>query len=137
METADHRPLRTAALVFAAGFVVHNADHVRRGVDAITNEVNTGGLFVAMASAVILTLVATRHRLAPFAAAGALGIAVGVSLTHLLPDWGVLSDPLPGGDVDALTWIAVVAEVTGAVVLGVTGLRVVRRHGYLVEPATA
>ncbi|QYG91687.1 hypothetical protein HC251_04025 [Iamia sp. SCSIO 61187] len=140
METVDHRPLRTAGLLFAAGFTVHNADHVRRGIDAITNEVNSGGLVVAMASAVLLTLVATRHALAPFAAAaGGLAIAVGVSLTHLLPDWGVLSDPLPGGDVDAFTWAAVLAEIAGAVGLGVVGLRIVRRQGYLVqpEPATA
>lgn len=130
----DHRPLRIAALAFAAGFAVHNADHVRRGLDAITDEVNTGGLVVAMASAVILTLVATRHPLAPFAAAaGGLAIALGVSATHLLPDWGRLSDPLPGGDVDTLTWVAVLAEVSGALALGVTGLRIVRRQGYLLS----
>jgi hypothetical protein len=129
----DHRPLRIAGALFAAGFLVHNADHVRRGADAITNEVNTGGLVVAMASAVILTLVFTRHALAPFAAAaGGLAIAVGVSATHLLPDWGVLSDSLPSGAVDGFTWVAVLAEVAAAIVLGVTGLRIVRRQGYLV-----
>jgi hypothetical protein len=133
MAVPDHRPLRAAGALFAAGFAVHNADHVRRGVDAITNEVNTGGLVVAMASAVVLTLVATRHPLAPFAAAaGGLAIALGVSATHLLPDWGPLSDPLPGGTVDAFTWVAVLAEITGAIVLGATGLRIVRRQGYLV-----
>jgi hypothetical protein len=134
----DHRPLRTAGLLFAAGFAIHNADHVRRGLDAITTEVNTGGLVVAMASAAILTLVATRHPLAPFAAAaGGLAIAVGVSATHLLPDWGRLSDSLPSGTVDGFTWAAVLAEVTGALVLGVTGLRIVRRQGYLAAPAPA
>jgi hypothetical protein len=134
----DHRSLRGAALLFAAGFVGHNADHLRRGLDVITDAVNTGGVVVAMTGAVILTLVATRHPLAPFAAAvGGLAIALGVSATHLLPDWGVLSDSLPSGDVDGLTWVAVLAEVTGSTVLGLTGLRIVRRQGYLVEPTLA
>lgn len=131
----DHRPLRTAGLLFAAGFTVHNADHARRGLDVITDHVVWGGTVVAMVAAAVLTLVATRHPLAPFAAAaGGLAIAVGVSATHLLPGWGALSDPLPGGDVDLLTWVAVLAEVAGAAVLGGTGLRIVRRQGYLVAP---
>lgn len=133
---ADHRPLRVAALLLTAGFVVHNADHARRGLDAITDHVVWGGTVVAMVAAAVLTLVATRHPLAPFAAAaGGLAIAVGVSATHLLPGWGALSDPLPGGAVDGLTWVAVLAEVAGAAALGVTGLRIVRRQGYLVAPA--
>ena len=114
--------LRDAAFVFLAGFAVHNADHARRGLDATTDEVIWGGTAVAALGAVTLTLVFTRHPLAPTVAASAgLGIAVGVSMTHLLPDWGALSDPLPGGDVDALTWIAVLAEVVGALALGVAG----------------
>lgn len=134
----DHPDLRRAAWVFAAGFAVHNLDHVRRGTDAITDAVNTGGLVVAMVSAAVLTLVFTRHRLAPFAAAVAgLGIAAGVSATHLLPAWGPLSDSLPSGEVDIVTWLAVLAEVIGALVLGVTGLQIVRRQGYLVDPSPA
>ena len=138
METIDHSPLRAAAVLFAVGFVVHDADHARRGLDAITDHVVWGGTVVAMVAAVVLTLVATRHPLAPFAAAaGGLAIALGVSATHLLPDWGPLSDSLPSGTVDGLTWVAVLAEVTGAAALGATGLRIVRRQGYLLEPAPA
>lgn len=138
MDTADHRPLRLAAGAFAAGFAVHNADHLRRGLDVITEHVVWGGTVVAMTAAVVVTLIATRHPLAPFAAAaGGLAIALGVSATHLLPGWGVFSDPLPGGEVDALTWAAVLAEVLGAAALGVVGLRIVRSQGYLVAPAVA
>jgi hypothetical protein len=134
----DHRPLRRAALLFAAGFVLHNADHLRRGLDVITDAVNTGGAIVAMTGAVILTLIATRHPLAPFAAAvGGLSIAVGVSATHLLPDWGPLSDSLPSGTVDGFTWAAVLAEVAAATTLGLTGLAIVRRQGYVVTAAPA
>jgi hypothetical protein len=135
MEISQQHPLRRAAVVFAVGFALHQADHLRRGLDVITDAVNTGGAVVGMMAATILTLIATRHRLAPFAAAvGGLAIATGVAATHLLPDWGVMSDSLPSGDVDTLTWVAVLAEVGAAAGLGLTGLRIVRRQGYLVEP---
>jgi hypothetical protein len=50
---------------------------------------------------------------------------------------------LPGGDIDAFTWLAVLAEVAGAVVLAVAGFIVLRRHGYsydrlaMADPPTA
>jgi hypothetical protein len=144
MTSADDHLLRRAGIVFLAGFLVHNGDHVRRSLDAITDHVVWGGTTVAVVAAVTLTLVFTRHPLAPFAAAGAgVAIAFGVSATHLLPDWGALSDPLPGGDIDAFTWLAVLAEVAGAVVLAVAGFIVLRRHGYsydrlaMADPPTA
>ena len=122
--------LRTAAGVFLAGFVVHNADHARRGLDAITDHVVWGGTAVAIVGAVALTLVFTRH---PAAAAAAMvagfSIAFGVSASHLAPEWSAFSDSLPQGDVDALTWVAVLSEVGGAVILGLAGLAAVRRDG--------
>src|SRR5687767_13022787 len=126
-DLADRR-LRTAALVFLAGFLVHNADHARRGLDVITEHVIWAGTAVAVTSAVVLTLVFTRHPLAPMAAAAAgFGIALGVSASHLLPEWSALSDPLADGDVGAFTWVAVLAEVGGALLLGAAGLAVLRR----------
>ena len=114
--------MKAAGSLFVAGFVVHNADHARRGVDAVTDHVVWAGTFVAIAAAVILTLVFTDHPEAPLAAAaGGFGIAVGVSATHLLPDWGVLSDPLL--DLSATSWVAVLAEIVGAIALGFSGLR--------------
>src|SRR5215207_5920161 len=109
--------LKNAATLFVAGFFLHNADHARRGIDAITDHIVWAGTAVAMVAAVILTLVFTDHRQAPLAAAaGGLGIAVGVSATHLLPEWGVLSDPLL--DLSATSWVAVLAEIAGALALG-------------------
>jgi len=114
--------LRPAAAVFVAGFLLHNADHARRGIDAVTDHVVWAGTAVAVVAAVIITLVVTDHPQAPLvAAAGGLGIAVGVGATHLLPDWGVLSDPLL--DLSATSWIAVLAEIGGALLLGITAAR--------------
>lgn len=134
MATDNDRAVRGAAAVFAAGFLVHNADHARRGIDIVTDHVIWAGTTVAMLAAVVLTLIATRHALAPFAAAVAgFSIAVGVSLSHLVPRWSAFSDPLPGGEVDAFTWVAVLAEVGGALLLGLAGLATARRQGYLLS----
>jgi hypothetical protein len=120
----DTHVLHRAGWAFVAGFMIHNADHMRRGVDAVTDAVLWGGTLVAIIAAVTLTLILTDHHTAPMAAAASgLSIAIGVSASHLLPHWSALSDPLPGGRVDAFTWFAVLAEVAGALCLGVAGLR--------------
>lgn len=127
--TDAHAPaLISATALYAVAFMMHNADHARRGIAATPEAVVWAGTGVAMLSAVIVTLVLTRHHLAPLAAAlGGAFIAVSVSASHLLPDWGPLSDPLPGGHLDAITWSAVTAEVVAAAVLATVGLRVWRQ----------
>ena len=123
--------LTTAMSVLASGFVLHNADHARRGLDAIGEGVVWGGTFAAMVVAVMVTLVIARHDAAPaVAAVGGFALAVGVSAVHLLPDWGALSDSLPGGDVDALTWLAVLAEIGGAALVGAVALGILRDNDY-------
>ena len=117
------RRLRAAGVVFIAGFLLHNADHGRRGIDAVTDHVVWAGTTVAVVAAVTLTLVFTRHPMAPLVAAAAgLGIAFGVTASHLLPEWSAFSDPLAQGDADPLTWIAVLSEITGALLLAAAGL---------------
>lgn len=124
--------LRTAAVVFATGLVLHTADHFRRGTDILTNHVLAAGTLSTIASLVVLALVLTRHRLAaPAAAALGLSMALGVTAAHLLPTWSAFSDSLPDGDVHAVTWAAVLLEIAGAAFLGVAGLLALRRQ----EPA--
>ena len=123
--------LTTASWCLVGGFVVHNADHARRGLDVVDDGVVWGGTIVAMLLAVMLTMVVVRHPVAPaVAAVGGLAIVFGVSAAHLLPEWGPLSDPLPGGDVDVATWIAVFAEIAGAALVAAVALRVLRRNDY-------
>ncbi|MDG2026987.1 MAG: hypothetical protein P8J50_07740 [Acidimicrobiales bacterium] len=116
----------------AGGFVLHNADHVRRGFDVVRDGVIVGGTLAAMLVAVLFTVVVSRHASAPaVAAVVGLGLVVGVSAVHLLPGWlGTLSDSLPDGDVDGLTWVAVLTEILGAALVGVVGLQVLRRNDY-------
>jgi hypothetical protein len=127
MGDRHERRLRLAGLVFIGGFLLHNADHGRRGIDAVTDHVVWAGTTVAVIAAVALTLVFTRHPMAPLVAAAAgLGIAFGVTASHLLPEWSAFSDPLPQGDVDGLTWVAVLSEIAGALLLAAAGISALR-----------
>jgi len=123
------RALRMAAVLFAAGFVVHNADHVRRGVNTITTEVFAGGVVVSILAVLAVALIVMRHRLAPFVAA-VVGITtvVAVSVSHLLPHWSVFSDAFVGGNVDGLSWFAVLFELAGAIALAAAGLLALRQR---------
>ncbi len=124
-------PLATAAWVYIAGLVLHTGDHMRRGLGDTDEGVIWGGTLLLVLAAVALTLVFTRHALAPAAAVVVGGAtAIGVSAAHLLPDWGPLSEELAAADVDALTWLAVGSEIVGGAVLALAGLAIVRRSGY-------
>ncbi|HEX9969523.1 MAG TPA: hypothetical protein VGB03_05235 [Acidimicrobiales bacterium] len=124
--------LRRAATVFAAGLLLHTADHFRRGTDILTKHVLAAGTLSTLAAVVVLALVFTRHRWAP-AAAAALGLsmAFGVTAAHLLPTWSAFSDSLPDGHVSAVTWVAVLLEIAGAALMGAAGLAALRPR----EPA--
>jgi hypothetical protein len=116
--------LRTAAVLFLAGSLLHDADHFRRGLDVLTPEVLWIGIagVVITSGAVGLTLLGYQH--APLIAiAVGFGTAIGVSIVHLLPRWSVFSDSFPGSNVDQLTWVAVLFEVGAALAFGLVGVR--------------
>jgi hypothetical protein len=130
-DSTSRRPevaLRSAAVLFAVGLAIHTADHLRRGVDVITGQVFWGGMVLTTTSVIAIALVLTGHRAAPLVAT-AVGFlaAIAVSAAHLLPTWSALSDSLPDGHVDALSWAAVLIEITGAVAFGVAGLYALRQ----------
>jgi hypothetical protein len=123
--------LRAAGFVFLGGLVLHNGDHMRRGLTGIPEGVTWAGTLVLALAAVTLTLVFTHHDLAPLASTvTGFATSAGVTASHLLPHWGPLSNPLAGSGVGAATWMAVLAEVAGAIVLGGAGLAVLRRHSF-------
>lgn len=121
--------LRWGTAVFAAAFVAHNLDHLRRGVDSATGQVKAGGAVLSVLAVLAIARVVTRHRHAPATAlvVGLLTAAL-VTAAHLLPDWGAFSDSLPDGDVDALTWAAAVAETVGGLVLAGAAAYTLRRQ---------
>ena len=124
--------LQGAAALFVATWIVHTADHARRGVGATTDAVVWVGTFVALVAAVSITLIAVRHPTAPAIAAAVFpAIAIGVTASHMLPDWGVLSDPLLVDSAsDGWSIAAVSSEIVGAALLGAVAFGIMRRNGY-------
>ncbi len=124
----DDRVLRYSALIFAAGLVVHGADHWRRGFGVVTPEVFWGGAGLLILGVAAVALVLMKHRRSPLFATGVGFItALTVAASHLLPHWGPFSDAFPGGGVGVLSYAAVFAEITGALVFGAAGTYVLQR----------
>ena len=122
-----------AAALFAIGVVVHNADHVRRGADAVEPDVFWLGTAAIGMEVALVGLLCQRHRIAPLAAAVAgFGLATGYVLVHFLPERQWLSDPLIAtSGIDRWSIFAASFEVAVALVLGLVGLRALRRLGGL------
>jgi apolipoprotein N-acyltransferase len=100
-------PLGRSALLLVGADVAHALDHARQGRD-LAAEVYTVGIAGWIALAVLLVLVARRHRLAAgYAGAVGLAVAVGFVAVHLAPHWSAVSDPYSAWDPDALSWALV------------------------------
>jgi hypothetical protein len=115
--------LGRAALALTASDVLHALDHARQSRD-LAGPVCAAGVAGWIALAIVLVLVARRHRLAaPYAAGVGVSVAVGFVAVHLAPHWSTFSDPYPDANVDALSWALVVVPVVAAVNLIATALR--------------
>ncbi|MGH9085434.1 MAG: hypothetical protein ACRDYW_08275 [Acidimicrobiales bacterium] len=125
------RYLAPAGVLFAVGTAVHLLDHLRRGQGSVTEAVYWAGNLALVVQVAVVTLVLTRHRLAPLAAAAAgFPLAIGFLAAHWLPEWSALSDPV--WEIESWGWVSYVAstlEIAGALAIGVTGLSIVRRRG--------
>jgi hypothetical protein len=114
-----------------AGSAVHTLDHLRRGQGSVSEGLYWAGNLALVVQVVVITLVLTRHRLAPVAAAAAgIPLAIGFFAAHWLPEWSALSDPL--WEIDSWSWLSYLAstlEIVGALAVGLAGLAVVRERG--------
>ena len=116
--------LRYPALLFLAGFLAHNADHLRRGLAVLTPEVLWIGSLSGVITLAAIGLTLLNYRFSPLlAVAVGFGMALGVSIVHLLPRWSAFSDSLVQANADAFTWLAVLAEIGGALIFALAGLR--------------
>jgi hypothetical protein len=124
----DERKLQTAALVYLAGLALHTADHLRRGIDAVTQHVFWAGNVSTAVGLTAVAMILTRHRLAPIAAVAAgFPIAIGVAAVHGLPEWSVFSDSFVDQTMSWMSWSVVVLEIVGALATGIVGWRLYRR----------
>ena len=134
------RLLLYAALFYAAAFLVHTGDHLRRGFSVETAAVLVAGSVAGVLQLFAITLVLMRHRLAPVVAV-VVGFtdAVGIAVVHLLPHWSSLSDAFPGAHgtgVTAFSWVAALVEIGGALAFGAAGLYALR-DGIVAAPTAA
>ena len=129
--------LKGAGALFGLTWLVHTADHVRRGTSLTSDGVIWAGTVGAMLSAVALTLIFTDHPLAPSVSVAVFGsLAFGVSVTHLAPGWGYFSEPLLF-ESDADRWAAVAAtpEILAAAWLVWVAFRIVRADNFQLPAA--
>jgi len=130
LQTREGR-LYAAGILFALGSAVHTFDHLRRGQGSVTEALYWTGNLALVVQVVVITLILTRHRLAPLAAAAAgFPLALGFFAAHWLPHWSALSDPV--WKIDSWPWFSVVAstlEIVGALAVGICGVAVVRARG--------
>jgi hypothetical protein len=131
MTGAKEQRLLAAGWLFALGSAVHIVDHLRRGQGSVTDELQWVGTLALVLQAVVVTLLLTRHRLAPLlAVAAGFPLALGFFAAHWLPEWSALSDP--AWQIDSWRWFSYVAsttEIVGALAIAVAGLGVVRDRG--------
>src|SRR4051794_9687027 len=125
--------LRSTGLVFLVALLVHGADHLRRGVDAVTTHVFWSGNAQFVMAAIALVLVFRHHRLAPaFAIGVGFASALGFVAAHLLPHWSAFSDAFTGSqrgpDVTGFSWFAALFEIAADLAFGCAGVVVARRR---------
>ena len=121
------RALQFAALFFAAGAVLHNFDHLRRGTGSLSAELLWVGRAGIVLSAVLIIMALIRHRYAPHAAAaGGLVLALGFIGAHWLPTWSVYSDSFVEGGASVVSQAASLLEIVGALAFAATGLYALR-----------
>jgi hypothetical protein len=129
----DTRYLKYAALLYALGLALHAVDHLRRGLDVLTPEVQWAGNLSTLLGIAAVVLVLMGHRWAPMVAVvTGIPVALGVAAVHLIPHWSAFSDAFPGAQhtgVTALSYSVVLIEIGGALAMGAAGLALVlNRH---------
>ena len=128
MHLSRERRLYVAGLAFAAASALHLIDHLRRGQNSVSDVLYAVGNISLVVQVATISLVLTRHRLAPTAAVSAgFSLALGFTAAHWLPRWSSISDPV--WEIKSLTWFsytASIGEILGAVALALAGLAVIR-----------
>ena len=136
LQRADAR-LRYATYAFAAAVILHNADHLRRGLATLSQSVAVVGIAGILLEVAIVILVLQRNRLAPLVAtAGGIALAAGYLEVHFLPPHGFLSDAFVGvSGVSLLSYAAASLEVAAALGIAVTGWLRLSMPGHPQPPA--
>jgi hypothetical protein len=123
--------LRPTAAFFALAVILHNADHLRRGVDATGRDVLWLGTAGIALEVLIVALIFARHRWAPLVAAVVgFNLAIGYVVVHFLPARSWFSDSFTSAQhVSWLSWSATSLEVVAAVMVATVACAVLASRG--------
>jgi hypothetical protein len=120
--------LLRANILFVAANLLHTADHQRQGTEGLSWEILAGGSAITIAAIASLVLALRRDERAPiFGAVLGVSAAAGIAASHLAPHWSALSDSYPQIHADAISWVVVLLEIAGALLLAAVALRRLRR----------
>jgi hypothetical protein len=120
--------LLRANSVFVAANLLHTADHQRQGTEGLTWEIYMGGSAITIAAIASLVLAWRRDGRAPiFGAVLGLSAAAGIAASHIAPHWSAFSDSYPQIHADAISWVVVLLEIAGALLLAAVAGRELRR----------
>src|SRR5882757_189916 len=120
-------PLLLASAGFLAVNLLHTADHFRQGVGDLSAAILVAGSGLTLGAVSLLVLAARGHEwTAPIATTLGLSGAIGIAAAHLAPHWSALSDSYSQIGADALSWVVVLIEIGGALVLAYAGARELR-----------
>jgi hypothetical protein len=120
--------LLRANIIFVTVNLLHTADHHRQGTDGLTWEIYLGGSAITLAAIASLVLAYGRDgRAGIFGAVLGLSAAAGIAASHIAPHWSAFSDSYPQIHADVISWVVVLLEIAGALVLAAAGLRALRR----------
>lgn len=132
------RTLLWYSAAFMLAVVLHGIDHVmqERGWRALDTGVLIGGTVNYLMATAVLAAVLLRHERASLIATFVgFYTAVMVSASHLLPEWGQLSDPYSALSLGGWSWAVVLLEIGTGFLLGLAGLHAMRQTGS--QPRTA
>ncbi|TML08652.1 MAG: hypothetical protein E6G41_01730 [Actinobacteria bacterium] len=120
--------LLRANILFVAANLLHTADHQRQGTAGLRWEILAGGSAITIAAIASLVLAWRKDERAPiFGAVLGLSAAAGIAASHLAPHWSAFSDSYPEIHADATSWVVVLLEIAGALLLAAVAVRELRR----------
>ena len=120
--------LLRANILFVAANLLHTADHQRQGTAGLRWEILAGGSAITIAAVASLVLAWRKDERAPiFGAVLGLSAAAGIAASHLAPHWSAFSDSYPEIHADATSWVVVLLEIAGALLLAAVAVRELRR----------
>lgn len=111
--------------VFVVGLALHVLDHQFRqpgGLGRLSAPLLVESLAAGESIVGLVFLRLVRHPAVPIAfTVVGISVAIALTVTHVLPEWGPLSDPYSRLGADWMSWAAMFAKLLGTIVTAFVG----------------